>query len=477
MRTEKQTSKLVIQMILMLLIGVALYAADDAKIKLTDSTGVSEFAIQDSGSNAAFRVDSDGNTKLYTRGASAVELRLYNSANTFYGGFKVPALAANLVFTLPLSFGSTGQCLVDNDGAGTLSWVSKENALTFNAPLSRAVDTVSLAQANGSTNGYLSSGDWSTFNSHVSSTSNPHSVTKAQIGLGNAENTALSTWSGSANITTVGNIGTGTWQGTTIKQPYLALGTGAGDANTLTLHDFLTGTPTDGYIPKWNSAGGNWVWSADAGGAGSGITSLGGQTGAAQTFSTPNNTLSISSATNNHAFSVTYGQATNTALQGSERNSANGVAPLDASSRLPIANLPTGTIVLLYYDEADSTETSNSTVETTVKSWSLPANTYSRIIIEAEVQGRRFADAVGNCDLTWRFKEGATTRKTLIWRNGGDNSGSAAEPFNTRQSATLKTSFAGGQGSATTLSITGQMSVADTALYMMAHSIRVYGVK
>jgi len=41
-------------------------------------------------------------------------------------------------------------------------------------------------------------------------------VAKADVGLGSVENTALSTWTGSANITTVGTIGTGTWNGTAI---------------------------------------------------------------------------------------------------------------------------------------------------------------------------------------------------------------------------------------------------------------------
>lgn len=39
---------------------------------------------------------------------------------------------------------------------------------------------------------------------------------KGDIGLGNVENTALSTWAGSSNITTLGTIGTGTWNATTI---------------------------------------------------------------------------------------------------------------------------------------------------------------------------------------------------------------------------------------------------------------------
>lgn len=66
-------------------------------------------------------------------------------------------------------------------------------------------------------------------------------VTKSDVGLGSVENTALSTWKGTANITTVGTISSGTWQGTTIGASYLPtastsakgiiqIGTGAANA-------------------------------------------------------------------------------------------------------------------------------------------------------------------------------------------------------------------------------------------------------
>ena len=41
-------------------------------------------------------------------------------------------------------------------------------------------------------------------------------ITKSMVGLGNVENTALSTWAGSSNITTLGTIATGTWSATEI---------------------------------------------------------------------------------------------------------------------------------------------------------------------------------------------------------------------------------------------------------------------
>ncbi len=62
---------------------------------------------------------------------------------------------------------------------------------------------------------------------HIASTSNPHSVTKSQVGLGNVENTALSTWAGSANLTTLGTIASGTWNGSVIGSNY----GGAGSIN------------------------------------------------------------------------------------------------------------------------------------------------------------------------------------------------------------------------------------------------------
>ena len=45
---------------------------------------------------------------------------------------------------------------------------------------------------------------------------------KADVELGNVENTALSTWAGTTNVTTLGTIATGTWQGTAIADSYIA---------------------------------------------------------------------------------------------------------------------------------------------------------------------------------------------------------------------------------------------------------------
>lgn len=53
---------------------------------------------------------------------------------------------------------------------------------------------------------------------------------KSDLTINNVENTALTTWAGSTNITTLGTVGTGTWNGTAIA--VAKGGTGATDAGT-----------------------------------------------------------------------------------------------------------------------------------------------------------------------------------------------------------------------------------------------------
>ena len=56
---------------------------------------------------------------------------------------------------------------------------------------------------------------------HIANQSNPHAVTKAQIGLGDVENIKLSSWAGSTSITTLGAVTTGEWKASKIANDYL----------------------------------------------------------------------------------------------------------------------------------------------------------------------------------------------------------------------------------------------------------------
>jgi hypothetical protein len=58
---------------------------------------------------------------------------------------------------------------------------------------------------------------------------------KTTLSLNNVENTALSTWAGSTNLTTLGTIGTGTWQGGIVSSTYGGTGVNNG-GRTLTLN-------------------------------------------------------------------------------------------------------------------------------------------------------------------------------------------------------------------------------------------------
>jgi len=68
-------------------------------------------------------------------------------------------------------------------------------------------------------------------------------ITAANIGLGNVENTKLSTWAGSANITTIGTISSGTWNGTAITATYGGTGkTNLKDAANALINALDTGS-------------------------------------------------------------------------------------------------------------------------------------------------------------------------------------------------------------------------------------------
>jgi hypothetical protein len=65
-------------------------------------------------------------------------------------------------------------------------------------------------------------------------------LSKSKVGLGNVENTALSTWSGSNNITTLGTITTGVWSGTAIANNKLANPSITLGSTTMTLGETVT---------------------------------------------------------------------------------------------------------------------------------------------------------------------------------------------------------------------------------------------
>lgn len=85
-------------------------------------------------------------------------------------------------------------------------------------------------------------------------------LTKAMVGLGNVENTALSTWTGSSKITTLGTITSGTWNGTAIANAYLAnstvniAGTSASLGGSITAATLLANLGLTAAAKKYSAA-------------------------------------------------------------------------------------------------------------------------------------------------------------------------------------------------------------------------------
>lgn len=109
-------------------------------------------------------------------------------------------------------------------------------------------------------------------------------LTKSDIGLGNVEDTALSTWPGSTNLVTLGTVTTGTWNGTAVGPTHGGTGLTSyalGDTvyasatntlsklagNTTTTKKFLsqTGTGLVSAAPSWDAVAAADVSVADAG--------------------------------------------------------------------------------------------------------------------------------------------------------------------------------------------------------------------
>jgi hypothetical protein len=77
-------------------------------------------------------------------------------------------------------------------------------------------------------------------------------ITKSMVGLGNVENTALSTWAGTTSLTTLGTIASGTWQGTRLTVPF-----GGTGQTTLAANSVLIGNGASGILTVAPSTNGN----------------------------------------------------------------------------------------------------------------------------------------------------------------------------------------------------------------------------
>ncbi len=133
--------------------------------------------------------------------------------------------------------------LVDDAGNSYPLVSSFENILTFNAPLVRTVDTISISQASGGTDGYLSSTDWSTFNSK-------ENVLTFNNGLTRTSNTVSIDYTRTSNVYTGNGL---------VSSPLFnfngSLYTGG---TSITTKPFMLFEPTGTTSTNWSTAG-TWL--------------------------------------------------------------------------------------------------------------------------------------------------------------------------------------------------------------------------
>lgn len=109
-----------------------------------------------------------------------------------------------------IGFNSSGQLvtLPNSGGGGGGTWGSITGTLSAQTDLQTALNAklavTTAASTYVSLSGTYADPSWIT------------SLSKSKVSLGNVENTALSTWAGSSNLTTVGTVSTGTWNGSPI---------------------------------------------------------------------------------------------------------------------------------------------------------------------------------------------------------------------------------------------------------------------
>jgi hypothetical protein len=117
-----------------------------------------------------FQIAGNG---IFSMSATAIQaykpIRILGSSSG-YVGLTVPAAAGGTTYTLPSSDGSNGQFL-KTDGSGGLTWASGNagtvTSVTASSPVASsggAAPNITISQATSSTDGYLSSTDWNTFN-------------------------------------------------------------------------------------------------------------------------------------------------------------------------------------------------------------------------------------------------------------------------------------------------------------------------
>jgi len=206
---------------------------EDLKIRIgpsNDVTLVARFEYDPNSSNRNFLMQGTGSISGYDIIATnSLTLSSLNNANADTDKFLVIDSAGTVKYRSgaelrsDIGAGEGNGSVTSVGGTGTVSGLSLSGTVTTSGNLTLG-GTISIDASNiTDVDAFSQTGTYSGLRAQA--------TTKGDVGLGNVENTALSTWGGSSNITTLGTISSGTWQGSAIDTAYISnlSGTNTGD--------------------------------------------------------------------------------------------------------------------------------------------------------------------------------------------------------------------------------------------------------
>jgi hypothetical protein len=252
-------------------IGIGVVCALISKFGFTQQLrlGKNPYTVEKS---AVLELVSDNQGLLLPRIADTTSINTMSPPDgmiIYYSPSKRLLIRSNGYWKVVAETGSVVTSLNGNTGALTMdtgyisSFYSKVRSLfSATAPITYSNGTIGITQAGSSSNGYLSSTDWNTFNNKqgsgnylvdpggngilartalntttnrtITGTSNRISITNGDGVSGNPTVDISSSYVGQNTITTLGTITTGTWNGTKISEAY-----GGTNQSTYTLGDLL----------------------------------------------------------------------------------------------------------------------------------------------------------------------------------------------------------------------------------------------
>ena len=168
--------------------------------KFTASDTIGNSIIQDQGVQILINGDIRGD--------------IYTSVGSTSGitGWRAPAIADNTIYTFPSVAGTSGQVL-STDGSDNLVWIP--------APGGGNVNAVNSPLAN----------EYAKWTGGTTIEGLTVSEVRTDLSINLVENTALSTWAGSSNLITLGNVTTGVWTSDNISLAYGGTGASLTDPN------------------------------------------------------------------------------------------------------------------------------------------------------------------------------------------------------------------------------------------------------